>query len=607
MILLITSCIAGVLTVLAPCTLSLLPVIVGGTLSGGSSLRRIITVTASLGVSVIAFTLLLKVSSVFVNVPQGVWQGISGAVIILLGFTMLFPRLWDTLPVLGALNRGSNRIIAQGYGKQDLFGDVLTGAALGPVFSSCSPTYFLILATVLPVSIATGFGYLLVYTLGLCGTLFCVALLGQRLVERLGVAADPQGWIKRGVDILFILIGASILTGFMQRVELAATSIWPDETTIERALLAGHNTPSVPADHVATSTEQNLPEDQPMNSTPPLAVADAAMRIAKKAAVYPRAPEITNPSGFINTGMTADGSPMPITIGQFKGKKVVLVDFWTYSCINCQRTLPYVKAWYDKYKDQGLEIISIHTPEFAFEKVLGNVQAAVDGFGIKYPVVLDNEYGTWGAFANSYWPRKYLVDIDGFVVYDHAGEGDYDVTEAAIQKALTEREQVLGMQQSVPEGMVAPADAVTSVQAHSPETYFGASRNEYLANGVPGMQGRQVLVIPSSIELNHLYLGGTWDFSPEYARANAGATITYRYAAKGVYFVAASNTGATLSITVDGKPVPATMAGIDVHDGGATIQANRLYKIIDDSSAAVHTLEIKVERGTLDAYTFTFG
>lgn len=604
MLLLITSFVAGVLTVLAPCTISLLPVIVGGTLSGGSSVRRIITVTLSLGVSVILFTLILKVSTALIGVPQSFWQELSGVIIIALGVAMIFPKLWDSIPFLNAINKESNKALAVGYQKQNFAGDVLTGAALGPVFSSCSPTYFLILATVLPRSIPEGVGYLFVYAIGLCGGLFVVALAGAKLLEALGVASDPDGWIKRTIGVLFLALGIAIFLGYDKQIEAFAAEHFYDVTQIEEKLLSSQGSPAttlVPAPTAPTTEAMTEATSTATSTAGTTSVLSAAARIAMKQLAYPRAPEITDPSGFINT------DNQPITIGQFKGKKVVLVDFWTYSCINCQRTLPYLKAWYDKYHDQGLEIIGIHTPEFAFEHVLGNVQAAVTGFGLKYPVVLDNDYGTWNAFGNSYWPRKYLIDIDGYVVYDHAGEGNYDETEAAIQKALKERMAVLGMEGSVASGTVAPPDAVKDIEAQSPETYFGSNRNEYLGNGTQGKTGTQTLTLPSDISLNTLYLGGSWTFAPEFAEAHPGSAITYRYAAKGVYFVASSPGTAILDVLIDGKPIPASMSGADVKDGKVNISMNRLYKIVDDKSGAVHTLELKVESGTIDAYTFTFG
>jgi thiol-disulfide isomerase/thioredoxin len=517
---------------------------------------------------------------------------------------MIFPKLWDAIPGLTSVNKGSNKVLATGYQRQDVAGDVLTGAALGPVFSSCSPTYFLILATVLPRSLAEGFVYLLAYALGLCFALFVVAFAGQKLLERLGVASDPDGWLKRGIGVVFLILGVAIFLGYDKVAEAWAAERFYDVTKIEKVLLADRSALQVPGGSITSSSpapEALAEATSTSASTTPRTQPAAArtMSLAKKALRFPKAPEITSPSGYVNT------ADKPITIGEFTGKKVVLIDFWTYSCINCQRTLPYMKAWDDKYRDLGLEIIGIHTPEFAFEKVQGNVETAVQGFGLKYPSVLDNSYGTWNAFGNSFWPRKYLIDIDGYIVYDHAGEGEYDITERAIQKALQERAEVLGTGESIPSDIANPK--APRAQAGSPETYFGSSRNEYLANGNPFMSGLQALALPTEIGLNKLYLGGTWDFSPEYAAGGAGATISYRYAAKGVYLVAASKEGATITVTIDGKTVPQGMAGEDVLDGTATIKGNRLYKLIESSSPESHVLQIKIEKGILDAYTFTFG
>jgi len=632
MILFILSLVAGILTVLAPCTISLLPVIVGGAVGEGGGERarsRAYVVTLSLGASVIAFTLLLKVSTSLINVPQEFWQYVSGGIIFLLGLTMVFPVLWERLKIVSKVNRSSNKLLATGYQKKSFVGDILIGAALGPVFSSCSPTYFLIIATVLPRSIGAGLIYLLAYTAGLCGGLLVVTLLSQKIIEKLGIAADPNGWLKRVIGLLFVLLGLAIVFGADKQAELVVANHIFDVTKIEQALIQNNDVVPVhplapsplPASSASSSESSAGASSVAGSSSASSPTADVATqaRLAKKAALYPLAPEITNPSGFINT------NGQPITIGQFKGKKVVLIDFWTYSCINCQRTIPYVKAWYDKYSSQGLEIISIHTPEFAFEKVQANVENAVKNiFGIKYPVVLDNDYGTWGAFANQYWPRKYLIDIDGYVVYDHAGEGDYDVTEAAIQKALAERAQVLGISGSMPQGAlsgtVAPADAVSvnDSQIGSQETYFGSNRNQFLANGTQGAGGLQTLSLPTAFAPNSLYLSGAWNFNPEFAETkDAAAKVIYQYQAKDVYFVASaaasSPAGAHLRILVDGKPVTtgtsaSDFAGADVGaDGTVLVKENRLYKIVHGQGYGTHTLEIDVLDGTLDAYTFTFG
>lgn len=324
---------------------------------------------------------------------------------------------------------------------------------------------------------------------------------------------------------------------------------------------------------------------------------------AMKARKYQKAPELGGIAGYLNT----DGKP--ITISQFKGKSVVLIDFWTYSCINCQRTLPYVTAWYGKYKDQGLVIIGVHTPEFSFEKNQQNVADALKRFGITYPVVLDNTYGTWNNFSNQFWPRKYLIDIDGYIVYDHAGEGNYDETETAIQKALQERAARLHMGDSmVPNDMIHPAGVmeVNNAMVGSPETYFGSARNEYLQNGTKGTEDSQRLILPQSPSLNSLYLGGTWNFTPEYAEGSVGSDILYHFSSKSVYFVGASKDGADLDITLDGKPV-VIGAGADVKNSSMHVKEDRLYKVIEASGYGDHVLKIHVRAGVLEAFTFTFG
>ncbi len=338
------------------------------------------------------------------------------------------------------------------------------------------------------------------------------------------------------------------------------------------------------------------PAAQPVAPTPQVLV--------NKANKYPAARELVSPSGFINTP--------PFTLKNLVGKKVILVDFWTYSCINCQRTLPYLNAWYDKYKNKGLEIVSIHTPEFDFEKKYDNVQAAVQKYGIKYPVVMDNDYATWDAYQNRYWPRKYLVDVDGYIVYDHIGEGGYEETEAKIQELLEEKMAREGKKDTVVDGYVKPSGAVT-IEAGSPETYFGSARNTYLANGDAGKAGEQKLTEPSNLNLNELNLAGTWNFAPEYAEnTTAGAKIIYRYQAKGVYLVGSAVNGVRARVLRDGKPLTSAEAGEDVilKDGQSyvTFKEDRLYKIIQDKNGAgEHTLEIIIEAPGLKAFAFTFG
>lgn len=308
--------------------------------------------------------------------------------------------------------------------------------------------------------------------------------------------------------------------------------------------------------------------------------------------------EIVNPSGFVNT----DG----ITIGELVGKKIILVEFLTYSCINCQRTFPHVVSWYSKYRDDGLEIIGIHTPEFAFEKDIDNVRDAMKEFGIEYPIVLDNEYATWNAYGNRYWPRKYLIDIHGNVVYDHIGEGAYEETEMKIQELLRERATTLGL--AMPD-VERSAASITPEQntARSPETYFGSLRNEYLANGTPRRSGEQQFSLPHIFSQNALYLGGKWDIAPEYAESIANAEIVYRYTAKEVYIVADSDVATEIEILQDGTSASAS-AGVDVNQNGVVIVGeSRLYKLIRNEVPGEHVLKLKVRGSGVRFYAFTFG
>lgn len=334
-------------------------------------------------------------------------------------------------------------------------------------------------------------------------------------------------------------------------------------------------------------------------------IPDASVRVAEKARRYIRAKEIVSPAGFINTE--------PFRIGDVVGKKVILVDFWTYSCINCQRTTSYLNAWYEKYRAKGLEIVGVHTPEFEFEKMRANVISAVKKFGIQYPVVLDNDYGTWNAYENRYWPRKYLIDIDGFIVFDHVGEGAYERTERKIQELLEERMAVLGEKNGIAEDIAEPEGSAVSdrLQPRSPEIYFGASRNTYLGNGVAGKTGAQKLSDPAGIKTGILYLTGDWNFTNEFAEnKSANAKIIFRYQGKDLYMVASAKQPVSLQILRDGKPLGAEVgedAAIRNGASGAAVQEDRLYKLIQDAEYGEHTIEIIIENPGLKVFTFTFG
>jgi thiol-disulfide isomerase/thioredoxin len=318
--------------------------------------------------------------------------------------------------------------------------------------------------------------------------------------------------------------------------------------------------------------------------------------VEEKAKKYERAKEISSPDGFINA---ADG----FNITDLIGEKIVLLDIWTYSCVNCQRTLPYLNTWHKKYEDEGLVIIGLHTPEFEFEKDIENVQKAVDKYGIKYPVVLDNDYSTWTAYKNRYWPRKYLIDIDGFIVYDHIGEGGYDETEAKIVELLNERRVVLGMggdaiplSIQVPEG----AESVDRAKVLSRETYLGWGRSEYLAN-LPSRSCRDKscnYVLPEQIKLGAYVLGGDWVFESESSvlKSDTGV-IGIAFSANKVNLVVTTESLATAEIWLD---------GVKIRDIEFTTAD--LYNIVDlKGQYGEHILEIRIKGRGFSAFAFTFG
>ncbi|HLC75383.1 MAG TPA: thioredoxin family protein [Candidatus Nanoarchaeia archaeon] len=310
------------------------------------------------------------------------------------------------------------------------------------------------------------------------------------------------------------------------------------------------------------------------------------------------APELAGIVGYINT----DDS---FRLKDHIGKEVILIDFWTYTCINCQRTLPYLTAWHEKYADQGLLIVGVHTPEFDFEKKTENVQKAVKQFGIRYPVVQDNDYQTWRAYANNYWPHKYLIDIHGNIVYDHVGEGGYKETEEKIQELLKERMNVLGLRENVAADFV-PVTSVSSY-AQSPETYFGSARNTNLGNGERGVVGVQDFTLPRNGNPNTLYLNGHWDIQPEFARTvDRAASILFYYGAKNVYMVARAEPAVNIQVLLDGKLV-GRAAGRDLVNGYVTVRDEKLYELISHDEPGAHVLQLVPDRPGLDAFTFTFG
>lgn len=291
---------------------------------------------------------------------------------------------------------------------------------------------------------------------------------------------------------------------------------------------------------------------------------------------YGPAPEFDGIHKWLNSN--------PLTMQELRGK-VVLIDFWTYSCINCIRTFPYVTAWHEKYKDQGLVIVGVHTPEFAFEKDTSNVEHAMKQHGISYPVAQDNDFATWTAYSNRYWPAHYLVDQNGNVVYYHFGEGQYQEMEQAIQK-------LLGL-----ENEIEMADNSLKRQVKTPEIYFGLSRLELLSKNQQAAPTAKEFVFPNELPLNNFALAGVWSFSNERAvLTGASGKIRLKFYANDVHMVAESGQASTIKVFVDGKLIKT----IDIKD-------SNLYTLFEGDDSAERLLELEINGSGFEAYTFTFG
>src|SRR4051794_40971921 len=501
------------------------------------------------------------------------------AVLVLAAFgvALLFPRVAATLEApLARLSRYGPRSRGDGF-----WSGVLVGAALGFVYTPCAGP---ILAAVITVSAATGrtVAVAVAYALGSAVVLLALTLGGRRLLDRVrraGRGAVVQRVMGGVMLVTALLIVTNVDVSFDQLVARQIPNV---------NLTAGLERSTA----VASRLHDLRPQTANGFKEPvPAGIAPGPQGLPKLG----RAPEFVHTQRWFNT---PGGRPAPLR--SLRGR-VVLVDFWTYTCINCLRTLPYLEAWDRRYRDAGLTIVGVHTPEFAFEHDAGNVQSAIKRLGVRYPVVQDNDMGTWDAYANMYWPADYLIDATGQVRYAGVGEGDYDKTEAAIRSLLAEVGRHPGAK-ATPRGVVVPTGQTT------PETYLGTRRAQGWAPGEP-LPGRHTYApIESKLPLNAFAYGGTWTVGPEAATAVAGATIDAEVQAKNVYLVlsSAGDRPRAVQVLLDGRPVGAREAGADVRGGRATVRGQRLYALVSLPRAERHRLTLRMAPG-VSGFAFTFG
>lgn len=564
LLLLIGSLIAGALTVLAPCVLALLPIIIGGSVSGDTKDRkRPLIIVASLAVSLLVFTLLLKATTLLIDVPPQTFTYISGAIIVALGTLTLFPTIYARVIARLGIEQRAIGTLSKGYQNKNKYtGPIIIGAALGPVFSSCSPVYAYILATVLPVNFFEAMAYIIAYIIGLAAVLLPIGYFGQRFISKIKFASNPKGWFQRVIAVLFIVVGILIFTGYDKKFQTYVST-------------------HTPFNFDSLSTKL-LPDGRETN--------EDVLNVAEPYA----APEFVGLKDWINS--------KPLTMKDLKGK-VVLVDFWTYSCINCIRNNPYLVDWYNTYKDKGFVVVGLHAPEFAFEKNVANVKKAAKDQGLPYPIALDNDFATWAAFQNRSWPAGYLIDADGKVRRIHEGEGEYKETEQAIRALLKENGAQLGNTK-----ITADTKGLPISSGQTPETYLGKVRASNFQNDKAlAAAPTQTFTPATTLPKNFWTLGGTWEVGDKTIVARGNSTLRFHVAAKEVYLVMGSMSPAMVGVQLNGQPISTEgAAGSDVKQSLVTVSEFRLYRLVDYGKfRSDGTIELTVPDGVeLNAFTF---
>lgn len=568
MFLLLGAFLAGILTVLAPCVLPLLPVIIGGSVKGDSKdKRRPLLIAGSLAVSLVVFTVLLKATTLLINIPPAAITYFSGGIIVILGLATLFPQTYATIIARLGIEHRAQRLLGTGTSSRKQFiGPIITGAALGPVFSSCSPVYGYILATILPAHFATAMAYIISYVLGLSLILLAVGFYGQKLTSRMKFASNPNGYFQRTLAILFILVGILIISGTGTKLQVLVAN----HTPFKFDNLSSRLIPTqAGAKGIDNSKLYNV-------------------------AAY-QAPEFTGIKSWINSN--------PQTLAQLKGK-VVLVDFWTYTCINCIRTLPYVQGWYSHYQKDGLVVVGVEAPEFAYEKIPSNVAAGAKQYGLTYPIAIDGDLATWNAYNNQYWPAEYLIDRSGNIRRQHSGEGEYDQTEQAIRGLLAEKSDT-----KLSSDLVAPvATALPIDQNQTPETYLGTDRAQtYSGSPALGSLPNQTYSFAKDLASSQWSLSGNWHVTGSNITAGSEAKLRINVAAKNVYLVGGAPNPTSVDVSFKGQPISqANAAGADVTNSHVTMQMSNLYRIASFKSFNSGIIELNFPSG-VNLNTFTFG
>jgi cytochrome c biogenesis protein CcdA/thiol-disulfide isomerase/thioredoxin len=542
--------VAGIVTAISPCVLPVLPVVFAGGATGGP--RRPYAIVAGLVLSFTVFTLAATALLSALGLPEDLLRNIAIAVVLLMGLSLLVPRLGELVErpfqALGRRRPG------------DVGGGFLLGVSLGLLFTPCAGPIIAAVATVAATERFTVSAVVvtLAYAAGAGLVLLVLAILARRGLG-LGPLRSHGATVRRVLGGVIVGVAILMALGLDTRLQTKVPGYTQALQGLEESA-------------AAAARLDDLVDAKPARARETAALEDFGL-----------APEFAGISTWINSE--------PLTLEQLRGK-VVLVDFWTYSCVNCLRTLPFLERWDAAYRSRGLVIVGVHTPEFAFERDPSNVRQAVEQLGIEYPVALDPDYATWNAWGNQYWPAEYLIDRHGHVRYAHFGEGEYEQNERLIRTLLAEE----GLPQLVSRGV----EDTTPTEPQTPETYLGHARLDRIVGDPVTADKEASYELPAFVPEDSFALGGRWTIESERAVAGERARLRLHYRGARAHLVlGARGDRGTVRVTLDGARQPPVR-----------VTGHRLYTLAESPRApgadGYHLLDLAFSSG-VEAYAFTFG
>ncbi len=615
MLLILLAYLGGVLTILSPCILPVLPFVFAR--AGQPFVRSGLPLLLGMAITFALVATLAAVGGGWAVQANQYGRWVAIALLGFFGLTLLFPRFADRMmqPLVALGGRLSRSADAAG-GSGSILPSFVLGVATGLLWAPCAGPILGLVLTGAALQGANGRTTLLLmaYGLGAATSLGAALLIGGRVFAALKRSLGVGEWIRRGLGVLVlagvVAIAFGLDTGLLTRLSLTQTA-GLEQSFIDRLHADAPQKDSGPdSDIVMNDGSGMMMKANPDKAAGAEDSGGAMMAMRPKGAaggalpVEGMLPSLEGAVEWLN-------SP-PLTREGLKGK-VVLVDFWTYSCINCLRSLPYVRAWAEKYRDQGLVVIGVHAPEFAFEKDLGNVRRAVKDLHITYPVAVDNDYAIWRAFGNEYWPAHYFIDAEGRIRFHHFGEGEYDHSEKVIQQLLAEAGKTPADNGLVKVEASGVGQAPDDADVRSPETYVGYSRAENFASMPKVVQDRpQTYSVPGSLQLNQWGLGGNWTVKDEKAvLAAPNGHIVYRFHARDLHLVLgpkADGSPIRFRVKLDGKVLGGDH-GVDTDEQGVgTVTEQRLYQLVRQTGKiGDRTFEIEFLDAGVEAFAFTFG